>query len=172
MAYSVELSVDTSKIEAACNALPNVIAQSLSKAINQTGTRMYRAVVSDIADHLQVKESFVAQALNRRAGSKASPIYRISSVPARFPVVRWITQRDEKVCKICGPRDGKLYTTLEIRYILPAHPNCRCFTEDVDIGGELMMASRRYLQSAAQEVVDQVIADLKSSNPSSGGSTI
>jgi hypothetical protein len=41
----------------------------------------------------------------------------------------WHTQRDEKVCKICGPLDGKNQRFWEDKYENgpPAHPNCRCF---------------------------------------------
>jgi hypothetical protein len=41
----------------------------------------------------------------------------------------WHTQRDEKVCKICGPLDGKNQRFWEDKYENgpPAHPNCRCY---------------------------------------------
>lgn len=37
--------------------------------------------------------------------------------------VRWITQRDEKVCKECRPRDGKVYPIDEVPV---KHMRCRC----------------------------------------------
>lgn len=38
--------------------------------------------------------------------------------------VRWITQEDEKVCKTCSPRDGKVY---DIDKVPPRpHYRCRC----------------------------------------------
>ena len=38
--------------------------------------------------------------------------------------VRWVTAGDEKVCDVCGPRDGKVYP---IDKVPPKpHPNCRC----------------------------------------------
>lgn len=43
--------------------------------------------------------------------------------------VRWITESDEKVCSICGPRDGKVY---DIDKVLPKpHINCRCYLAPV-----------------------------------------
>lgn len=43
--------------------------------------------------------------------------------------VRWVTESDEKVCAVCGPRDGKVYDIDKV----PAkpHPNCRCWLEAV-----------------------------------------
>lgn len=43
--------------------------------------------------------------------------------------VRWRTEEDDKVCKICGPKDKKVYSIDNI----PAkpHPNCRCWLEAV-----------------------------------------
>lgn len=41
-------------------------------------------------------------------------------------VMVWQTARDERVCPICGPRDGKRYGD-GWRDMPPAHPNCRCW---------------------------------------------
>ena len=38
--------------------------------------------------------------------------------------VRWITQHDERVCKICRPRDGVIYP---LDAVPPKHHNCRCY---------------------------------------------
>lgn len=38
--------------------------------------------------------------------------------------VRWITQRDERVCKICRPRDNEVYP---LDAVPPKHHNCRCY---------------------------------------------
>lgn len=38
--------------------------------------------------------------------------------------VQWITESDDKVCKVCGPRDGNVY---DINKVPPKpHVNCRC----------------------------------------------
>lgn len=43
--------------------------------------------------------------------------------------VRWVTERDEKVCETCGPRDGKVY---DIDKVQPKpHVNCRCVLQPV-----------------------------------------
>lgn len=43
--------------------------------------------------------------------------------------VRWRTEDDEKVCEVCGPRDGKVYDIDKV----PSKPhlNCRCWLESV-----------------------------------------
>ncbi len=43
--------------------------------------------------------------------------------------VRWHTQDDEKVCKVCGKRHGRIYSI----HRLPARPHwgCRCWWEPV-----------------------------------------
>lgn len=38
----------------------------------------------------------------------------------------WVTQKDEKVCAECAPKDGTLYTLKNLPP-LPLHYNCRCF---------------------------------------------
>ena len=38
--------------------------------------------------------------------------------------VRWVTQRDGKVCAVCKPRDNHTYN---IDAVPPKHPNCRCY---------------------------------------------
>ena len=38
----------------------------------------------------------------------------------------WVTQKDEKVCAECAPKDGQVYSLKELPP-LPLHYNCRCF---------------------------------------------
>lgn len=38
--------------------------------------------------------------------------------------LRWMTERDERVCKICAPLNGTTYRYL--RDVPSRHPNCRC----------------------------------------------
>lgn len=42
-----------------------------------------------------------------------------------FDELMWVTQLDEFVCQVCGPRHGKVYNIDNLPEI-PAHPNCRC----------------------------------------------
>lgn len=43
--------------------------------------------------------------------------------------VRWVTEQDDRVCKVCGPRDGKVYSIDKV----PPQPHwgCRCRLEPV-----------------------------------------
>ena len=41
-------------------------------------------------------------------------------------VFEWVTQKDEKVCAECAPKDGKIYTVDKLPP-MPLHYNCRCF---------------------------------------------
>lgn len=41
-------------------------------------------------------------------------------------LVRWITEEDDRVCGICEPRHGVLYTPSTVPPC-PAHPRCRCW---------------------------------------------
>ena len=43
--------------------------------------------------------------------------------------VRWITERDEKVCKTCRGRDGKVYPIDKVPH--KEHYNCRCWLTPV-----------------------------------------
>lgn len=38
----------------------------------------------------------------------------------------WSTAMDDRVCEICAPLEGRIYTLDEIEGMIPFHPNCRC----------------------------------------------
>lgn len=64
-----------------------------------------------------------ADSVTREATLKA---YRDAGVKR----VMWVTDRDEKVCAVCGPRDGKVY---DIDKAPPfPHWNCRCILRPAD----------------------------------------
>jgi len=44
--------------------------------------------------------------------------------------MQWNTQRDERVCPVCAPKDGQIMSILS-NDVPPAHPRCRCFTSPV-----------------------------------------
>lgn len=47
-------------------------------------------------------------------------------------VLVWITEKDERVCSICAPRDEQFYP-IEMLPDYPAHYNCRCRLDWVDM---------------------------------------
>lgn len=46
-------------------------------------------------------------------------------IASDVPYVRWVTQQDDRVCEMCGPRDGKVYR-IDRLPPFPAHWKCRC----------------------------------------------
>ena len=42
----------------------------------------------------------------------------------------WVTQKDDKVCSMCRPLDGKIFPADKVPP--PQHYNCRCFTVEVE----------------------------------------
>ena len=47
-------------------------------------------------------------------------------------VLVWITEKDEKVCSVCAPRDEQFYP-IEMLPPYPAHYHCRCTVSFVDM---------------------------------------
>jgi SPP1 gp7 family putative phage head morphogenesis protein len=41
--------------------------------------------------------------------------------------VEWRTAEDDRVCAICGPRNGERYALDDAPMQPPAHPSCRCW---------------------------------------------
>lgn len=41
-------------------------------------------------------------------------------------LAEWSTAGDDKVCPLCRPLEGKVFSLAEARGMLPRHPNCRC----------------------------------------------
>lgn len=41
-------------------------------------------------------------------------------------LAEWRTARDDRVCELCAPQDGKIFPIEDFYLMLPVHPNCRC----------------------------------------------
>lgn len=68
------------------------------------------------------------QVLTRTGVQGAANTGAIITLRENAPTVvayEWLTARDERVCPICAPRDGKRYT-LDTWERPPIHPQCRC----------------------------------------------
>ena len=50
---------------------------------------------------------------------------------AKVEYVRWVSEKDDKVCATCRDRDGMVYALDEVPDI-PAHWHCRCWLEPAD----------------------------------------
>lgn len=52
--------------------------------------------------------------------------YEAAGVGSFTVKAEWSTAQDGRVCEICGPLQGKVYSLEEIKPLIPRHPNCRC----------------------------------------------
>ena len=61
----------------------------------------------------------------KQAGDNISMESYIEGIRASgFSYVKWVTQKDIKVCAECAERDGKIFEIDKI--FIPLHYNCRC----------------------------------------------
>lgn len=71
------------------------------------------------------------------AVTEVTRIYALGNAAAwqatrgRVKRVRWNTQRDERVCPLCGPRDGMTFSVNDLSNHPPLHQNCRCWIDPV-----------------------------------------
>lgn len=49
-------------------------------------------------------------------------------------LAEWQTAHDDKVCKLCQPLEGAIFTVKEARGLIPRHPNCRCAWIPANVG--------------------------------------
>ncbi len=76
---------------------------------------------------------------------------------AGFQRWQWLTAADERVCPICGPRDGNVYPASAEKP--PLHPNCRCTlipakeqpSTKIEYGGDKQLISQ--LKSEGYEII-------------------
>jgi SPP1 gp7 family putative phage head morphogenesis protein len=156
----IEFAVDLSSLEKLAGKL-GIISDKLSSNIpeilNSVGEALHDRVVDDISDYLGVDRSEVEDAIISRAASALNPRFSIVSDSRKFRYVRWFTARDEKVCKLCGPLDGKLFLRAEALLMLPVHPNCRCTIEQVDMGSKISEFSSHELEEVMDEIVEEIL---------------
>jgi SPP1 gp7 family putative phage head morphogenesis protein len=156
--FVLRIKTDFAELTAKLSSIPDRIDDELAPILNRHGYEMTNEATGLIASRLGVSEDEVATGLTQRYATELDPEYEVVSNGEKFRYFRWITSQDEKVCPICAPRDGLLYTELEIRYSYPAHPNCRCQLEPVDLGGELVKVAEEVmpgtLNAVAQEILD------------------
>lgn len=160
MALLVRIKTEFGDLEAKLASIPGIIDAELPEIINRHGNDILHAAEAVIAERLGIPVDAVAADLTRHDATPLDAEFELQSEPAdsgRFPYVRWITQGDDKVCPICAPRDGVVYTVAETRYMFPAHPNCRCELEPVDLGGELVSVATDALSEALNSVSNEAL---------------
>lgn len=52
--------------------------------------------------------------------------YRFWGIPNVTIEAEWVTAGDARVCSLCAPLNGKIFTLDEIETVIPLHPQCRC----------------------------------------------
>ena len=52
--------------------------------------------------------------------------YRNYGIEGVQVVAEWNTAGDARVCELCSPLDGKIFTLDRIENMIPVHPQCRC----------------------------------------------
>lgn len=48
-------------------------------------------------------------------------------------LAEWVTAGDDRVCPICRPLNGKIYTLDQAEGLIPRHPRCRCMIIPLDV---------------------------------------
>jgi len=48
-------------------------------------------------------------------------------------LAEWVTAGDGRVCSLCKPLDGKVFTLDKVEFMLPKHPQCRCIIIPLDV---------------------------------------
>jgi len=70
----------------------------------------------------------------------------------------WKTAGDERVCPLCRPLDGQVFTVEQARGLLPRHPNCRCawlpIFVDEDDKAERRASTRKAIRESASQGPD------------------
>ncbi len=80
--------------------------------------------IGKVFDASKLRLEKIARTETQRALSEAELAgYKQSGVVEK---VRWVTAQDERVCPICEPRDGRVFTLERAENEIPIHVMCRC----------------------------------------------
>lgn len=52
--------------------------------------------------------------------------YEAAGIDGVTILAEWSTAGDGRVCEICMPLEGRIFTLDEVKPMIPRHPNCRC----------------------------------------------
>jgi SPP1 gp7 family putative phage head morphogenesis protein len=139
--------------------------------LNAVGPELFRDVVTFVGERFpDVPEPAIAAALYSIQASEVLPQYTIGAHDEALSYVRWVTLRDEKVCKICGPRDGRIYSLSDVTDIWPAHPNCRCRLERLELTEALIAGGYDALPDAMDAVAQGMMQQVERLITQFGGS--
>jgi hypothetical protein len=148
---------DIAKLADKLGVISDKLASNIPEILNSVGEVLHERVVEEISNALGVDSSEIEEAITTRNASELKPEFSITSESRKFRYIKWLTARDEKVCKLCGPLDGKLLLKAEAVLMLPVHPNCRCSLEPVDIGSKVTEFSATELEAIMNEIVEEIL---------------
>jgi SPP1 gp7 family putative phage head morphogenesis protein len=106
--------------------ISRTLAQALVEGVNpyETARRIVDRVDGiGITRANSIARTETIRALNSAALNEFAAAERVIGEEI---LVQWWTARDERVCAICAPRHGKIYTRDEAQKIMTPHPECRC----------------------------------------------
>jgi SPP1 gp7 family putative phage head morphogenesis protein len=107
-----------------------VVGRKVAEFIRTPG-RTIGDLKADLAPHFgETRAQMIAVTETTTAYAQGTLFYQRALADAGVRMVRvWHTSRDEKVCPVCGPLDGKTEDVWAAQFPggPKAHPNCRCW---------------------------------------------
>jgi hypothetical protein len=159
----LRLGVDTTLLKLPSLVLsvtPADIDRALPIELNNAGHQLHYDLINEVADAFpDLPVQVIAAAIESREATAQFPTFSIISRDTMVTYVEWVTKRDEKVCPICGPRDGVTYRIIDVMDIWPAHPNCRCTLERLGITSAMLEAGARLMPEALQNVATGLLEE-------------
>lgn len=152
----LRIGVDTTLLKLPALVLqvtPTAIDRALATELNNAGHQLHYNIINEVADEFpDLSPQIIAAAIESREATQQFPQFTIISRDTMVTYVTWVTKRDEKVCPICGPRDGVTFKIIDVMDIFPAHPNCRCTLERLGITDAMLAAGARLMPEAMNNV--------------------
>jgi len=130
----------------------------IAKAVNEGGQDLYDHSVYAIAEYYGIAPEAIKYGIDRRFATSRDQTYTQIGSGGDVPYVIWHTANDEKVCAICGPREGQIFPIEDKDEVWPAHPYCRCWLEPVNIATSMLDTAEEGLEEAIQTTTEEILA--------------
>lgn len=107
---------------------PLLLARKLVAAIDGTGTSTL-GITDTVGRFIPAERRAVMLArteIIRAFHLAAIQEYRNWGLEDVYVKAEWMTAGDDRVCELCAPLQGKIFTLDEIEPLIPYHPFCRC----------------------------------------------
>ncbi len=106
---------------------PRQIASAINKAITGKGEDF--GILDSLGRFIpaQRRAEILARTEVMRAHHSANMgEYKAAGLMGIKVQAEWVTANDSRVCPICQPLDGKIFSIEEAETMIPVHPQCRC----------------------------------------------